>query len=102
MIAIAVKQWLCVSQQAASPTSGIQDDQTTHPLLLSNHSGDHQTSQHMQQQQPPEINTTPIKKTKQPSYSDVLWALGKLALIMGYFFLCDRWAVSAIQSITET
>ncbi|KAK4300437.1 hypothetical protein Pmani_027363 [Petrolisthes manimaculis] len=93
MIAIAVKQWLCVSQHnpsSAASISSIHEDQATHPLLLNNHTRNHQPSQQIQQQPSPEINTTPKKKTKQPSYSDVMWALGKLALIMGYFFLCDR------------
>ncbi|KAK8724760.1 hypothetical protein OTU49_010911, partial [Cherax quadricarinatus] len=71
LIAVAVKQWLCVSTHINGKNSTLSsaDADTAQPLMV----GDKES-----------------KKKNDPSSQDFLMALGKLGLIMGYFFLCDR------------
>nr|XP_027211250.1 N-acetylneuraminate 9-O-acetyltransferase-like [Penaeus vannamei] len=72
LIAVAVKQWLCVSHHVGAlntPTPSSNGSSSSQPLMA---------------------EAKAAKKKQQPSSQDFLMALGKLGLIMGYFFLCDR------------
>ncbi|XP_045612302.2 N-acetylneuraminate (7)9-O-acetyltransferase [Procambarus clarkii] len=71
LIAVAVKQWFCVSHHVNGgiKTSASAGSDSAQSLVLGNKAS---------------------KKKSDPSSQDFLMALGKLGLIMGYFFLCDR------------
>ncbi|XP_071552262.1 N-acetylneuraminate (7)9-O-acetyltransferase [Panulirus ornatus] len=71
MIAVSVKQWFCVPHHINSivTASSPSESDSAQSLTLGNKG---------------------CKKKKNPSFQDFLMALGKLGLIMGYFFLCDR------------
>lgn len=72
MIVMAFKQWLCVSHLVnGSMTGSCEASQTAEPLVAENKA----------------------HKKKEPTSQDVLMALGKLGVIMGYFFICDRYNV---------
>ncbi|XP_064107706.1 N-acetylneuraminate 9-O-acetyltransferase-like isoform X1 [Macrobrachium nipponense] len=70
MIAVSVRQWFCASHHVEGIITSDTNGEAGQPL-----NGE---------------SSGTSKKSKQPSPQDFLMALGKLGLMMGYFFLCDR------------
>ena len=78
MIAMALKQWFCNKETSVNSTissycSSESGGHSKHPSLES----------FLLQKEPENV----LEYTSQ----DVFMAIGKLGLIMGYFFLCDRY-----------
>ena len=92
MIGFAVKQWICTTQKnnnhnSISPTNDHSDFESYHAPLLGDipSSTNHSTNDLFMPQ-----NNNGNKNIQQPSPQNFFMALGKLGLIMAYFFLCDR------------
>ena len=77
MIVVALKQWLCTEEKSSTK------------VLLNNYcSSEGGHSKH------PSLESFLLQKEpliiKEYSRQEIFMAIGKLGLIMGYFFLCDR------------
>ena len=98
MIGFAVKQWICAKQQAnqqycnnVNVTSMNESDLETTPhapLLGDLPSSNNQSTTDLF------MSNGGSNSIHQPSPQSVFMALGKLGLIMAYFFLCDRYCFS--------